>query len=92
MILNRLHTKRVNESRVIDQQNKGGIVNLVWESSTGIIVDKYPRATCEHGNHVHICVYSNSAVDEIKQRNMVNAGVGGTKDRNPRSGWIGVLL
>ena len=28
MILNRLHTKRVNESRVIDQQNKGGIVNL----------------------------------------------------------------
>jgi hypothetical protein len=60
-------------------------------------VDKYgyPRTTYEYGNHVHICVYSYSTVDVIKQRNMVNSGVRGTstkKDRNPRSGWIGILL
>jgi hypothetical protein len=38
-----------------------------------IDVDKYPRTTYEYGNHVHICVYSYSIVDEIKQRNMVNS-------------------
>jgi hypothetical protein len=42
-------------------------------------VDKYPRTTYEYGNHVHICVYSYSTVDEIKQRNMVNSGVRGRK-------------
>ena len=26
MVLNRLHTKRVNENRIIDQQNKGGFI------------------------------------------------------------------
>jgi hypothetical protein len=34
---------------------------------------------------VHICVYSYSIVDVINQRNMVNSGVGGTKDKNLRS-------
>jgi hypothetical protein len=57
------------------------------------VVDKYPRTTYEYGNHVHMCVYSYSTVDVIKQRNMVNSGVRGTKkDRNPRSGWVGILL
>jgi hypothetical protein len=31
---------------------------------------------------VHICVYSYSTVDVIKQRNMVNSGVRGTKDKD----------
>ena len=56
------------------------------------VVDKYPRTTYEYGNHVHICVYSYSTVDVIKQRDMVNSGVGGTKDRNLRSRCIGKLL
>ena len=56
------------------------------------VVDKYPRTTYEYGNHVHMCVYSYSIVDVIKQRNMVNSGVRGKKDRNPRSGWVGILL
>jgi hypothetical protein len=55
-------------------------------------VDKCPRTTYECGNHVHTCVYSYSAVDEIKQRNMVNSGVRGTKSRNLRSRCIGKLL
>ena len=55
-------------------------------------VDKYPRTTYEYGNHVHICVYSYSTVDVIKQRNMVNSGVRGTKDKNLRSRCIGKLL
>ena len=55
-------------------------------------VDKYPRTTYEYGNHVHICVYSYSIVDVIKQRNMVNSGVRGTKDKNLRSRCIGKLL
>ena len=42
---------------------------------------------------MHVGVYSYSAVDVIKQRNVVNSGVRGTKkDRNPTSGWIGILL
>jgi hypothetical protein len=57
-----------------------------------LYVDKYPRTTYEHGNHVHICVYSYSVVDVIKQRNMVNSGVRGTKDKNLRSRCIGKLL
>jgi hypothetical protein len=28
MVLNRLHTKRINESRIIDRQHQGEIVNL----------------------------------------------------------------
>jgi hypothetical protein len=55
-------------------------------------VDKYPRTTYEYGNHVHICVYSYSIVDVIKQRNMVNSGVKGTKEKNLRSRCIGKLL
>jgi hypothetical protein len=55
-------------------------------------VDKYPRTTYECGNHVHVCVYSYSTVDMIKQRNMVNSGVRGTKDKNLRSRCIGKLL
>ena len=55
-------------------------------------VDKYPRTTYECGNHVHVCVYSYSVVDAIKQRNMVNSGVRGTKDKNLRSRCIGKLL
>jgi hypothetical protein len=55
-------------------------------------VDKCPRATHECGNHVHTCVYSYSVVDEIKQRNMVNSGVRGAKDKNLRSRCIGKLL
>jgi len=42
-------------------------------------VDKYPRTTYEYGNHVHMCKYSYSTVDVIKQRNMVNSGVRGAK-------------
>ena len=60
--------------------------------ATGRSVDKYPRTTYEYGNHVHICVYSYSIVDVIKQRNMVNSGVRGTKDKNLRSRCIGKLL
>jgi hypothetical protein len=43
---------------------------------------------------VHMCVYdySYSTVDVIKQRDMVNSGVGGTKSRNLRSRCIGKLL
>ena len=55
-------------------------------------VDKHPRATCEHGNHVHVCVHSYSTVDEIKQRDVVNSGVRGTKDKNLRSRCVGELL
>jgi hypothetical protein len=58
----------------------------------GTVVDKYPRTTCEHGNHVHICVYSYSTVDVSKQRNMVNSGARGAKDKNLRSRCIGKLL
>ena len=42
--------------------------------------------------YVHICVYSYSIVDVTKQRNMVNSGVRGTKDKNLRSRCIGKLL
>jgi hypothetical protein len=55
-------------------------------------VAKYPRTTYEYGNHVHIFVYSYSTVDVIKQRNMVNSGARGTKDKNLRSRCIGKLL
>ena len=43
-------------------------------------VDKYPRTTCECGNHVHVCAensYSTVGVNE--QKDMVNSGVRGTK-------------
>jgi hypothetical protein len=39
-----------------------------------------------------MCVSSYSKVGAIEQRYMVNSGVRGKKDRNPRSGWIGILL
>ena len=42
--------------------------------------------------YVRMCVYSYSAVDEIKQRNVVNSGVRGTKDKNLRSRYVGKLL
>jgi hypothetical protein len=45
-------------------------------------VDKYPRTTCEHGNHVHTCKHSYSAADVNEQRNMVNSGVRGTKNNH----------
>ena len=58
-----------------------------------VAVDKHPRTAYEYGNHVHIIfLYSYSTVDEIKQRDMVNSGVKGTKDRNLRSRCIGKLL
>ena len=38
-------------------------------------------------------VSSYSKVDAVEQRHMINSGVRGKKkDRNPRSGWIGILL
>jgi hypothetical protein len=61
-------------------------------TSALVRVDKCPRATHEHGNHVHVRVYSYSIVDVIKQRNVVNSGVRGTKDKNLRSRCIGKLL
>ena len=39
-----------------------------------------------------MCVGSYSKVGAIEQRHMVNSGVGGKKDRNPRSEWIDILL
>jgi hypothetical protein len=32
MVLNRLHTKRVNENRIIDQQHQGGVINLTVQA------------------------------------------------------------
>jgi hypothetical protein len=39
---------------------------------------------------IHVCVSSYSKVDAIEQRYMVNSGVRGKKDRNPRSGWVDI--
>jgi hypothetical protein len=69
----------------------GALANLLGSKALPP-VDKHPRTTHEHGNHVHICVYNYSVVDVIKQRNMVNSGVRGTKDKNLRSRCIGKLL
>jgi hypothetical protein len=45
---------------------------------------------------IYICaqVSSYSKVEAVEQRHVVNSGMGGKKDRNPRprSGWIGILL
>jgi hypothetical protein len=32
MELNRLHTKRINENRIIDQQHQGGDINLTVQA------------------------------------------------------------
>ena len=51
-------------------------------------VEKCPRTTYEHGNHVHTsdkCVSSYSKVDAVEQRYTVNSGAGGTKDRDLRT-------
>ena len=32
MALNRLHTKRMNENRIIDQQHQGGVINLTVQA------------------------------------------------------------
>ena len=40
------------------------------------VVDKYPRTTYEYGNHVHMCVYSYSTVDEIKVHRHVPISAG----------------
>ena len=48
-------------------------------------VDKYPRTTCECGNHVHVCAensYSTVGVNE--QKDVVNSGVRDRKKRNLR--------
>jgi hypothetical protein len=55
MVLNRLHTKRINENRVIDQQHQGEVINLtvraletyiilVSESLPGIITSASSKA------------------------------------------------
>jgi hypothetical protein len=38
------------------------------------------------------CVSSYSKADAVEQKYMVNSGVRGTKDRNIRSRWIGIIL
>ena len=48
-------------------------------------VDKYPRTTCEHGNHVHICADNYSTVGVNEQKDMVNSGVRGRKKVNLRN-------
>jgi hypothetical protein len=46
--------------------------------------------------HIYVRASSYSKVDAVEQRhvvNMVNSGARGKKkDRNRRSGWIGILL
>ena len=53
--------------------------------STRFSVDKYPRATYEYGNHVHVCAENSySTVDVNEQKDMVNSGVRDRKKRNLR--------
>ena len=69
MVLNRLHTKRVNENRIIDQQNKGGfIIYSGVESLIGIFSvcllrsHARRRLTSNEGGwyvyiYMYICIY-----------------------------------
>ena len=79
----------------MDMQNGWHLPFAINRKGSQLTADKYPRTTCEYGNHVHMCacVSSYSEVDAVEQRHVVNSGARGEKkDRNPRSGWIGVLL
>jgi hypothetical protein len=53
MVLNRLHTKRINENRIIDQQHQGEVINLYsgvrMFTVTGNYLSSTPRELCERG-------------------------------------------
>jgi hypothetical protein len=53
-----------------------------FRSEAAVTIYKHPRTTHEHGNHVHTCKHSYSAVGVNEQRNVVNSGVRGTKNNH----------
>ena len=66
MVLNRLHTKRINENRIIDQQHQGEVINLstsirnLQEKTRQLSTQVDGHASRESGRSMH---YEN-AVDD----------------------------